>query len=280
MAPLELVARPAQHRRQPREGRDAPVAERGVVLAHRLEHDRPAGRVVVEPVDRGDVAGRAVAQPAEAVEAWASARSRPCARRCPPPDTRRAGQRDRGDGADEQARRAARQPRPPPGERADAGEPEQEPGLVVELEDRVHAEQRAAVELVAHIEHLGPEQAGDARRQQHPHRPQPGRHGRRHDRRERDDEQHAEQRDVREVHRGEQRAGEHGGDPDPDRVAAAAAASPPAGRGRRGRRTRRASRRAAAGRGASPRSRGPPPPSRSRARPGRRRGGRAARAAR
>ena len=59
---------PAEHGRQPGERRDARVAEGGVVVADRLEHDRARRRVVVEPVDRADVARRAVAQPAEAVE--------------------------------------------------------------------------------------------------------------------------------------------------------------------------------------------------------------------
>ena len=56
-----------------------------------------------------------------------------------------------------------------PGQRADPRQAEQQPGLEAELEDGVHAVQRAAVELVAHVQQLGAEQARQATGHEQPH---------------------------------------------------------------------------------------------------------------
>ena len=192
----------------------------------------------------------------------------------------RAGEGHGRDPAHQQPGGAARQPRPPPGERADPRDAEEHPRLVVELEDRVHAEQRTAVELVAHVEQLRAEQARDAGGDEHPHRAQRGRHVavRRRPRRPR--------RAGRRAARRARSRAPPGASPRTRRRrrstprCASAARSRRAGRGRRARRTRPASRRPAPGRAPSRRSRAPPPRGRSRARPGRRRGGTGARAAR
>ena len=153
--PLQLVPRPAEHGRQAGEGRDARMAVGRVVLARALEHDGAGRRVRVEPGDRAGVARRALAQPAEPVErrrAREAVRARIGAR--DRIDGRR--QHDGGRGGGEDAAGT------PPGERADPRQAEQQPGLVAELEDGVHAVERTAVELVAHVQQLGPEQARQA----------------------------------------------------------------------------------------------------------------------
>ena len=129
------MVRPAEHRRDPGVRRDA--RELGVRVAGRLEDDRPDVRVVQEPVDGRGVAGRR------------GCASGPCASRengrslCRKRETATLSGHSAASSAQtvRMARCARCLPLPAapgaPGEDR-AADGEERPGLVVELEDRVH----------------------------------------------------------------------------------------------------------------------------------------------